>query len=353
MRKNQHYIKVSCFWGQGLRGTWFGIFSILALVLLVIRSWAWYVKSIGASRTLTIPTLTEWGDESHQRRLLTTLDEFVQRMTTKDCMSISVPLTSWHPTILTIVMTLSLLSVFVVYQAQANKRLFYGVTMSTLFVGFWGYALALLISYLIIFTEYEGIRLASFERYLSTYLLAWATFILVKLFDVSDLSAPKKYALAACTCLVVLTVMTSGQLPKDLSRIKSDGPDHQLRLEIEDYAELVKQNIQPNDKIYFIAQNTNGLERVMFYYAMLPNTISMSWCWSLGEKYFEGDVWTCNQPLGTLLDGFDYLALYRGDDQFWDKSKSLFDVKSVGGVRGLYKISRQHDKIQLIRVFDK
>ena len=90
----------------------------------------------------------------------------------------------------------------------------------------------------------------------------------------------------------------------------------------------------------------------MFYYAMLPNTISMSWCWSLGEKYFEGDVWTCQQALSGLLNGFDYLALYRGDDQFWDNNSAIFDPAAIGGARGLYQINRQNDELLLTRVMD-
>jgi hypothetical protein len=91
----------------------------------------------------------------------------------------------------------------------------------------------------------------------------------------------------------------------------------------------------------------------MFYYAMLPHTVSTSWCWSLGDKYFEGDVWTCNETLGGVLRGYDYLALYRGDDQFWNKNKSFFDSASVGGVRGLYKINHLNGNTSLTQVVDK
>ena len=101
--------------------------------------------------------------------------------------------------------------------------------------------------------------------------------------------------------------------------------------------------MQSSDKIYFVAQNTNGLERVMFYYAMLPYTSSMSWCWSIGEKYFEGDVWTCNTGLVDLLKGYDYLALYTGDAQFWKRAEPVFQAGSAGMTRGIFKIRRALD----------
>jgi hypothetical protein len=146
-----------------LRANWFKIASIFIWMFVVMQSWAWYVRSIGASRALAIPTLAQWRDESHQRRLLTTLGELMHRMAETGYPSISIPFTQWHPTILLIVTVLSLLSLLAIYQTEAGQRLFRGLTMGALFIGFWGYLAALLLSYLIVFTEYEGIRLASFE----------------------------------------------------------------------------------------------------------------------------------------------------------------------------------------------
>jgi len=337
----------------GLRAHWLRLSLIFVIIIFVMQSWAWYVKSIGASRVLTIPSLNAWRDESHQRRLLATLGEFVNRMFETGYVSIAAPFKQGHPTILMIVVTLSLLSGLAIYLAKPKQRVFYGVVMGTLFVGFWGYAAALVLSYLIVFTEYEGVRLASFERYLSTYLLAWGGFVLIALFIKISGTSRKTAAVMGAMCVVVLTLMTNSQLFKELRGIKSAGPDHLLRSEIEGFADQVKKSIEPERKIYFIAQNSNGLERVMFYYAMLPHTVSTSWCWSLGDKYFEGDVWTCNETLGGVLRGYDYLALYRGDDQFWNKNKSFFDSASVGGVRGLYKINHLNGNTSLTQVVDK
>jgi hypothetical protein len=335
---------------NGLTANALKIFSLVAVIIAVMKSWAWYVKSIEATRAIAFPSLDQWSEGPFQKRLLTTLGEFLRRMVETDYVSLSIPFSQWHPTILMIVVVLSLGSVLVVYRAQTNQRVLCGVTMGVLFLGFWGYTAALVLSYLIIFTEYEGIRLASFERYLSTYLLAWASFVFVKLFESSDRSSRNIPTQFAALCLVVLTLTTNGQFLKELGGIKAVGAAYQLRTEIEAFAEKMKSQIEPHQKIYFIAQNSNGIERVMFYYAMLPSTVSMSWCWSLGDKYFEGDVWTCNQTLNGLVGDYDYLALYRGDDQFWAKNQSFFDRASVGGTQGLYKINRQNGQVQLTRV---
>jgi hypothetical protein len=99
--------------------------------------------------------------------------------------------------------------------------------------------------------------------------------------------------------------------------------------------------MSPRDKVYFIAQNTNGFERVMFYYAMLPYTSSMEWCWSLGKKYTESDVWTCDTGLAGQLKGYDYLAVYKGDRQFWDHAGALFAPEAKDLSSGVFKILRR------------
>jgi len=115
----------------------------------------------------------------------------------------------------------------------------------------------------------------------------------------------------------------------------------------------VKKYIQPGEKVYFVAQNSNGFERSMFYYAMLPYTSSMSWCWSLGKKYYEGDVWSCDVNLTSLIDGYSYLAVYRGDDQLWQSANKLFDINEIKNASpSLFKINRTDGKIESIRRLD-
>ena len=76
---------------------------------------------------------------------------------------------------------------------------------------------------------------------------------------------------------------------------------------------------------------------------MRPFTSSMDWCWSLGEKYFKGDVWTCDRSLESVLQGYTYLALYKGDAQFWKINSALFNLKDIHSDSGIFKINRRAD----------
>ncbi len=39
--------------------------------------------------------------------------------------------------------------------------------------------------------------------------------------------------------------------------------------------------------------------------------------WSVGSKYGQSDLYTCDQLLKDLLKGYDYLALFKSDKKFW------------------------------------
>ena len=215
-----------------------------------------------------------------------------------------------------------------------------GAVFAWIYLGLVGYIGALLMSYLIVFTEYEGVRLASFERYVSTYILA--LLLLTYALTVSTLEAkgPGRVKLLQSAFTVIVLMLSPSSFFQDLRQIQTTRPEKELRVRLEAFANRIKPLMQMKEKVYFIAQNTNGLERTMFYYGMLPYTSSMSWCWSIGAKYFDGDVWTCNTNLQDIVQGYDYLALYKVDQQFWDRAGTLFTPSSRGGDSGIYKINR-------------
>ena len=71
-------------------------------------------------------------------------------------------------------------------------------------------------------------------------------------------------------------------------------------------------------------------------------------CWSVGKKYNEADVWTCDQPLGYLLKDYDYLAIYHADQRFWQDNQALFSADGLGKETGVYKVTRKNDGTTLL-----
>ena len=236
---------------------------------------------------------------------------------------------------------LVLLSLVITALTAAQRRPVAFLTLLGLFAGAVGYLLFLIWLYLVFFTEYEGVRLASFDRYSMTYILAW-TLVLYALF----MSAVSEFKTKLLVLIPLVTLLlTYALVPTkffiDASRIQIDAQSFEKMKKAQALSDIVRQVIQPNQKVYFLAQNSNGYERHLFDYAMVP--FLPSECWSVGKKYNEGDVWTCDQPLGYLLRDYDYLAIYHADARFWQDNKELFTVEGAGKETGVYKINRQND----------
>ena len=99
----------------------------------------------------------------------------------------------------------------------------------------------------------------------------------------------------------------------------------------------LKNHTKPDDKIYFINQNSDGFEKHVFAYSILPNK-TIDWCWSFGNKYNSNDVWTCDQNLIDLVKDFDFLVIYYTDKKFHANYKSYFFKLNEEQTDAIFKI---------------
>lgn len=213
-----------------------------------------------------------------------------------------------------------------------------------LFFGFWLYIVFLMTAYFIRFTEYEGTRLASFERYVGTYLVAYV--ILESAAVTASINIPKSFLSrfkvapqwnrrysGAVLGLIVVLLFYQGQ---GLVRESKDA------LAIRDTVEISVQQLQNRakvtDRVYFLHPNTTGFT---FYIAQYLTSNPMNpYCWSLGEPYSKGDVWTCNVPIQTAIRQYDWLIVQQPDptleallsgliqgNKTLDKSTNLFKIE--------------------------
>ena len=333
----------------------FAIVGITTAIIVSSSTWSWYVRKIDAVRQLTLPSVADLNQVGWQLRLNQTLTELWQRVLKPGYLQTNDFFVHARPSLVWTVVVLVFFSLLWAISTDKRQRRLNILVICFLCLGSAGYLIVLLISYLFIFTEYEGVRLASFERYISTYMLAWSVVIFACWIQrLTSIKTTKLQKGLVTLALLIIVCGAPRQFYVEVRSINSVGQAQLLRETMEDFAAKAKLHMMPSDKIYFIAQNSNGLERVMFYYAMLPYTSSTEWCWSLGQKYFEGDVWTCNTALANLLKGYTHLALYRGDSQFWAQSGMLFDPNYKGiNNTGIFKIDRHaDDSIKSIRLIE-
>ena len=243
------------------------------------------------------------------------------------------------------VLVILCLSQFFFAFAEKSKSRNKQITISFVFV-FLAifYQIFLIFLYLFFFGEYEGVRSGALVRYSSSFILAWAIFVLGRLFVY--LAQLKLKAILIPLVTFSIMFVTPGAFANDIRKIESNPIKLEARLDVEKVTPLVTRYVKPDQKVYFIYQRSDGFEKYIFSYLVLP--IYSNWaCPSLGNPYYEGDVWTCNLALEEAIKGYDFLAVGNGDDLFWAKNSKFLAPGSLESRQGLYRIIKRGDSVEL------
>jgi hypothetical protein len=96
---------------------------------------------------------------------------------------------------------------------------------------------------------------------------------------------------------------------------------------------------------------SNGTENRIFNYGIVPRKGNRS-CWSIGQPYDDGDVWTCpvtSKGFEQILVDYDYLFVAHSDDKFADQFAPLF---GSGGVQdgGMFHILNENGLVRLQKI---
>ncbi|MGD0335727.1 MAG: hypothetical protein ABSB18_01300 [Candidatus Omnitrophota bacterium] len=231
---------------------------------------------------------------------------------------------------------------------RRRRALICQVTMSFSFICF---SLILLLGYLYVFGEYEGVRIASFSRYISIFFLGWAL-VIIGFFVAIQKEAVWQYRLSRKLLAVILVFLIlcsppaaaklfysplKPQLQKCFKYFGYTKKDYlsansetervlQIRLQLEQSLPIINKYCPLNSRIYYIWQNDLGLNLWIMAYNICPRKIN-TWGWSVGKPYYEGDVWTQNytpSQLSDVLKEYDYILIGRADDNFWKGYRVLF-----------------------------
>ena len=130
--------------------------------------------------------------------------------------------------------------------------------------------------------------------------------------------------IAILLCLYPINI---ANLMDTTSRKNLSGIDDEIRTE----ANIIKENVELNDKVYIIYQNIGGgYEYHKLRYSISPIVTNLLYEWSLGPKYYESDIWsldlTKEEFEKKLIDEeFDYVFIAKIDKQFVDIYGSLIN----------------------------
>lgn len=334
------------------------IYSIICFIILILnyQLWQWYlrqdpnfvpfntggilefIKNDLANLTdRTRDTLNTFFSALHSRTLT---NSWISRISLPGFKYISGTYLVW-----TVLLTMVLL--------QLRKRYEYGVTF---YWGLFGYSSVLLVNFLYVSGEYEGRYLASYERYIGLYFLAF-TLVAFKIILIEQLWKNKIFLGSLVTLMVIfppnprilfsnsskrlLPTFITSRLP-----IKFDNS----RVDVEVISTKIQKQTSPESKIWFIWQNSNGFQAMVVRYEIVPRKMNAG-AWSVGEKYYEGDVWTANyqaKDLRRIFSTVDYVALGFVDDKFIERFREVFTSTPKSGA--LYKTEILNNTLQLVEI---
>jgi len=214
--------------------------------------------------------------------------------------------------------------------------------------GFLLYLAFLLFLFLFIFIEYEGRGLASYSRYIGTYLIAFFLAI------VAAIAHGKEKGITYPLLLIILAfTVTSVNLNTVLfpnnSKVSTIPP------EIASLSNEVTNLLDKDDNVYIIYQDSNGIHLHFIRYLIAPIKSSYS-NWSLGDPYYEGDIWTHNLSEQEIIEflkekEYTHILFANIDSQIIDKYSKLVDGYNYEELNGnLFEINIENNEVKIYPV---
>lgn len=267
---------------------------------------------------------------------------------------------SFFWSMLTLLGVLTLWSIFIKNRLIAKRVLTIG---GSLFIGSFLYGLLIMSLYVLIFSEYEAARLASYERYMGTYLTGFTIFVVgAFLYEARFLGTFYRKHRSTITLMLFFGAVLLGFL---ISRATGEGrvlydvaharQGVTTTVNIRAPYEVVKQwrpclNDQ-NDKLNIIATNTKGNERNILLYTLYPIGAQTYYRFdfSVGERpYDTGDIWTTiTSPegwRGYIGSNYTLIYVYRYDETFKNSYGRYFDNLKNDQ---LYRVEKTSDVLEL------
>lgn len=223
---------------------------------------------------------------------------------------------------------------FAVKNASKNNKKTLKLVYTLIILGAIGYAGLILLAYLSIFSEYEALRLASFNRYMSTYAVGLLFVSLALLMN--NLSTDKqKFEKFSLLLLFLFTINFNFYyfLNMTLFRTGSVELTEETRSAYKDFAKTTQKYLDKKDDLYFISTNDNGIDYYIAKYELSPIKMNKNFGWSIGKPYSKDDIWTVSKTKEEwkkeLLKDYEYVYLFDIDPQFIDAYGELFENSNI------------------------
>jgi hypothetical protein len=305
--------------------------SIFATLIISFESWNLFRKiyAIPVNKSEAIPPLAEFISGPLAERMQVTLVHFWQH---------NVMSQLYQPSLLfyQVIAVLFLISMILPLFVATKDRIRQAAMLVGISLGALAYIAFTVLSFIVFFSEWEGVRLQGFDRYLGIYLVAWSVLLLGLLVQYC-LVGRLHQALLLLTCSSFLVICPPKLFWQKIFHIELNPVVLSDRHQLNELAQGFS-GTPANTKIFFISQGDNGFLTRIFHYSITPRGASTE-CRSF-PRIGVDDPETCKKTLAQALQGYDFLMLYQADPQFWADYGKYFSEHSD---RSIYQIRWKED----------
>lgn len=225
---------------------------------------------------------------------------------------------------------------------RKDKKDFFRLGLILILFSF-AYAFVMLLLYVFSFGEFEGPRLASNMRYLSSY---WygigAIFLMI---FISKIDTNKKLLIQLSALIIVLVGLFFN--PVNYQRIQAGLNGVSVESYFTHDLERLRSETENNSKVFFIAQDQNASYLNYFRYLVNDRKFNVEG-FNIGEIIDENDVWkwdySSNEFISELKD-YDYLYIYHMNDEFYERFYKIMPDNFYVSDHQLLKIIREGNSV--------
>lgn len=244
----------------------------------------------------------------------------------------------------------SILGLFVIlfflYYTNSNNKKFFACHYTVIFVFNIIYTIGICVMYIFKFSTYEGLSLASFERYIAIYMIAMLVFISCLILH--------KQKVRNDTIFLLSILLIGAPIGKYADSYFNKYNDAAIRQPYTEVSNKVTSALKDEKKkIYIISQQSNGFDYWVLKFSVRNNLeyLNVNSSWSLGDPYYEGDIWTKKiSPQdwqSELKEEYDLVLLYTCDDKFIATYGEVFSDESTIHSGGIYAVDKETGKLSL------
>ncbi|QIK69198.1 hypothetical protein G7062_02350 [Erysipelothrix sp. HDW6C] len=218
------------------------------------------------------------------------------------------------------------LTTLLIIKQKPLKKLSFAILGFTLL-----YLVGVLYLYVFIFTEYEAVNLASFDRYTYTLIFPLVLYFIFIASMRDSFTLSRKWLLPSLTLGLLVCSTIYGFYLSKLTSVRTQ----------QDHALVTATHGLDNARVYFIAQDTVGFEYWKSRYSLLPNTINPPFSWSLTTDPDKTGNWTVRVDsedwYQDILKNYDYVYIYNVSDEFQKEFGEYFNKTLFNGT--LFKVN--------------